>query len=128
MIGASLVLRYPGIASVPCSRCIEILGDFIDGEWVPSTRCGKEIERPKGSKTPCWKCPKLSLEDRKGENPNPSMAVELSDNNRRAWDYYNEVQAGATMADDPITRRFCGALRRLERKIEQENMKSWNER
>lgn len=113
MHGVSLLLRYPGVAAVSCRRCQDVLGDFVDGEWVPSRRAGVEIPRPKGSKTPCWKCPKLSEEDQKND-PVPAKAVELSSNNWRAWLYYQEVQAGATMAEDPMTRRLCGLLRMVE--------------
>lgn len=89
----------------------------MDGDWVPSTRAGVEVKRPKGSKTPCWKCPKLSAEDQR-KNPRPEYATEMSEQNWKMWQYYNEVQAGATMHDDLVTRRACGELRRVEREIE----------
>lgn len=120
MTGISLLLRYPGIAGVSCKRCCEILGDFINGEWVPSTRAGVEVPRPKGSKPPCWKCPKLSLEDQKRKDAGPALAVELSERNWRAWCYYQEIQAGASMAEDPVTRRVCGLLRMVEKSMERQ--------
>lgn len=81
-----------------------------------------ELPRPKGGKPPCWKCPKLSTEDQR-QDPRPEKATEMNERNRRAWEYYHEVQAGAVMADDPVTRRLCGMLLMMEKAIEREGCK-----
>lgn len=47
----------------------------------------------------------------------------MNERNRRAWEYYHEVQAGAVMADDPVTRRLCGMLLMMEKAIEREGCK-----
>lgn len=47
----------------------------------------------------------------------------MSEMGQRAWHYYNEVQAGAPMADDPLTRTICGRLLMVEKAIEREERK-----
>lgn len=104
---------------MPCAECKAGWYEFIGEELVVSKRLGVALPRPKGGKPPCWKCPKLSAEDQR-EDPRPEKAVEMTERGRRAWRYYHEVQAGASMADDPVTRRICGSLLMVEKAIERE--------
>lgn len=41
-------------------------------------------------------------------------AAELTEQNRRAWEHYQECRAVGHFPDDPIVRRLGGLLRRME--------------
>lgn len=116
------MLRYPGVASIPCSQCKESWYDFIGDELVVSKRNGVELPRPKGSKPPCWKCPKLSPEDQRND-PVPERAIEFSEAGQKAWFYFNEIRCGFPPHNDPLTRRLCGQLLMVEKAVERASIK-----
>ncbi len=88
-----------------CSDCVKWV--FDDGGKV-SMRAGLPVLRPKGSPTPCQKCPKIpaSVPEKIREN-----AIELSDKNAQAWQHYLECRAVGAFPDDPIVRRNARILR-----------------
>jgi hypothetical protein len=99
-----------GPADLPtCERCIAVMHDE---NWKPCTRGGKEIPRAKGSKTPCWKCPKIP----KGMEPRPENAVELTARGWAAWWYWLQCKEDQTcqLPRDRITLRNAALLRQVE--------------
>lgn len=72
-------------------------------------RVGLPVVRPPGSPTPCWKCPKVPP----GEPACPESAVEMTDQNWRAFRHYEECRAVGAFPDDPIVRRNAALIRRV---------------
>lgn len=92
----------------------------MDDDWQPVTRAGKEL--PRYEETPCIRCPKIPPEIRKDptKKPGPEHAVHLNEKCHQAYMYYLEVKAGATMHNDPFTRRICALIRNVEDQVERE--------
>jgi len=110
------MLRHPKLAATSCKRCQEVL---LDDDCDPVTRGGQEMPRPASTPPNCRKCPKIPLSIR--NNPNeecgPKQSVELTAKNHMAYMYYQEVKAGAPMADDPMTRKLCSYIRMVEDRV-----------
>lgn len=69
-------------------------------------RNGKPIARPKGSKTPCYMCPKIAP----GDDPVPENACELTDDDWRVVQHYRECKAVGRFPDDPRVRMHASIL------------------
>lgn len=79
------------------------------------------MPRPATVPPNCRGCPKIPLSVRNGNGDcGPEQAVQLSKKNHAAYMYYMEVQAGATMSEDPMTRRICACIRRVETSVANE--------
>jgi hypothetical protein len=67
---------------------------MYDEDGKVSTRLGKPVERPPGSKTPCLKCPKKS--------PDQAHEYELSQRNIEALIAYRRIRAlhGRCLSDE----------------------------
>jgi len=107
------VLLFHPEWSRSCNDCVAWLyGD--DGRVTK--RCGEPVRRPRGTPTPCHKCPKIP----DGEPPVRANAVELTEQNYRAYLHYLECRAvGKFPTKDPIVRRNARILRAIHDEYEQ---------
>lgn len=74
------------------------------------TRGGRPIARPKGSKTPCYMCPKIPP----GEDPVPANACELTDQDWQTVQHFRECRAVGRFPDDPRVRLHASILSAAE--------------
>lgn len=106
------VLLFHPEWSRSCADCLSWL--YADDGHVVK-RCGEPVSRPKGAPTPCHKCPKIPF----GAVPVRANAVELTEQNYRAYLHYLECRAVGKFPDDPIVRRNARILRALQDEFEQ---------
>ena len=101
MQGVGLLLAHPEIPT--CADCKQWI---YSEEWRREERAGVPVKRPRGSGTPCWRCPKS--EDRKTPNPD----AELTARNSLAFKVYLQIKAGLVPERvDTILRENCGLIR-----------------
>lgn len=89
-----------------------------------SMRAGVPLRRPRGTLTPCHKCPKIPA-----DAPRRAWwaaAGELSARNRQAYRHYRECRAVGVFPDDPIVRRNAALIRRVEEAFEREPLVQLN--
>jgi len=101
--------QHPDLPS--CSDCQRFL---FDEKWKPVTRGGEHCERPKGSVTPCWKCPKIP----KGEKPEPANAVEMTEKSRQAFRHYLRCRAVNRFPVDELVEHNAALIRAVEDQIQ----------
>ncbi|MBI3837398.1 MAG: hypothetical protein HY288_05640 [Planctomycetia bacterium] len=113
-MGAKLLLFHPQLLNRTCASCQEWL---YDDQHRFIMRAGQRVSRPKGSPTPCWKCPK--------ESPVHAAGYERDiDKIASTIDLYFRVRATAGRclspceAADPLTVRKLSIVDRIVRKWE----------
>jgi hypothetical protein len=105
------VLLYRPEWARTCDDCARWLFDS-DGEIVRRpARIGLPVLRPPISRTPCERCPKIP-DDAPAKMRR--YAIELSDQNYAAYNFYRECLAVGDFPRDPIVRRWAGLIRRVE--------------
>lgn len=103
-----LLLFHPGVASLPCEKCIQFVTDLESGEVCTYSVTNRETgqreqlpqARPQETLPPCQRCPKGS--------PEQAKEMELSTKNWYAFSHYRQAKAvGVTEQErnDPIVRR-----------------------
>lgn len=119
MVGVRLVLLHAVVSERSCRECQDWLYTDKPGEFAskPFEHGGRKIPRPKGTKTPCYMCPKQPPDVPEGERC-PETAIELSERNWRAWSHYRECRAVGHFPDDPIVRRNASIIRSAEELVE----------
>jgi hypothetical protein len=106
-----LLLSHRAIANRSCSDCQTYWYD--DGGEIGgpvTTRGGKPLPRPPQSPTPCKRCPKIAP----GDPPEPSSAIELTDQHWETWTFYRECRAVGSFPDDPRVRWAAAIIRAVE--------------
>lgn len=102
-----LLLAHPLVAARSCEDCARWV--YLD-DGRQQLRLGLPVLRPKGTPTPCWKCPKVP-EDAPAKVR--EHAEELSDQNWLAYRHYLECRAVGRFPDDPIVRRQASLVRQV---------------
>lgn len=106
-----LLLLHPDVAARSCGDCVRWLHNDSGTKFGKvTTRGGKPVERPRGTKPPCRICPKIP----EGADPTPENAVELKGADRQAYIHYRECRAVNAFPDDPLVRRDAAVFRAVE--------------
>lgn len=71
--------------------------------------------RPKGVPTPCHECPKIPAD---APAKTREHAIELTEQNFRAWQHYRRCRAVNRWPNDPIVERNATILRELYDELE----------
>jgi hypothetical protein len=118
LLAAVRVILYHPRWSLSCRTCETYQ---FDSDGRPVRTPGGEIEERGNLPTPCHKCEKVPQWARR-ETPEDykrlrSLAAELTDQQRKAWEFYNRMKAVSWQdpaACDRIVQYFAGSLRQLE--------------
>lgn len=105
-----------------CGECQKWVYDPTKG-WKQSERGGKPVRRESGSPTPCGLCPKIP----RGERPHPAHAVELSDDNYRAWLHYQRCKAVGRFPADAMVERNAGIIRTIEEQVARDQQERYTQ-
>ena len=110
--GVRLLLFHPEW-SRSCDGCEKWL--FDDSGPAPTgqriKRFGLPVSRPKGTVTPCIRCPKIP-EDAPAKSRR--FAIEMTMRSRQAYLHYLECRAVGVWPNDPIVRRNARIIRLIE--------------
>lgn len=115
-----LLLLHPEVATRPCEVCEKYCFDK-DGRLEKFPKHGpdsKPLERPKGTKPPCETCPKITGLRPEDGPPRAALAVELSEQNRRAYEHYLECRAVNRFPNDALVRRHARIIREVEDEVQ----------
>jgi hypothetical protein len=112
-----LLLAHPELPS--CAACQEWL--YNPETWRPYEAGGRPVRRPRGTPTPCCKCPKSR------DRVHPAPEAELSAKNLRSLELYQRIRAGQPMPADPIIRKNCGLIRMVEEQVQREQQRDFLE-
>jgi hypothetical protein len=108
-------MLHPVVAARSCDDCRKWLYADKPDDFArkPVERNGKVVARPPGTRLACSYCPKQPAAVPERER-RPETAVELSEKNWLAWQFYRECRAVNQFPDDPIVRRCAGIIRTAE--------------
>lgn len=105
-----MLLNDPAIATRSCDDCAAWMWGK-DNRVL--TRAGQPVPRPRGTKTPCWECPKtrhMREDQRTREN-----AVDLSARNWQAYRFWQMAKIDTTglLFRDLVTLEVLAAVERV---------------
>jgi hypothetical protein len=113
MYGVRLILFHPEWLR-SCKDCETYLYDDDGSITRRPARIGLPQVRPRGTITPCWKCPKVPSD---APERTRRHAIEMTPENMRAFAHYRECRAvnwQVPEASDPIVRRHARIIQRIE--------------
>lgn len=100
---------------ISCKTCETFLYSKDGDLWREPD--GQPTKRLPGSPTPCLSCPKVpAWAKRQGKNWSEcrSVADELSDANRSAFEFYSACKGVGSFPDDPLVLWYSGLIARVE--------------
>lgn len=107
-----MALLHPKVAFRDCETCKKYLFDEDSGEIERNPVTKELIERPKGTFPPCHygedQCPKVSPEAGRG----------LTDQNRHAYEHYQQCRAVGKFPADGIVRENAAVIRAVEDQVQ----------
>ena len=104
----------------PCSVCEKYV-TRADGSFLLDRRTSLPVLRQPGTPTPCHKCEKVPLYLRRegaDQEVLRAAAIELTEQNRKAWEFYRQCRAAGSFPDDPLVRHFAVVFREVEDELE----------
>ena len=104
-----MFLLNPTLAARSCADCQRYIYHDQGQKFGPRVERpkGTPVLRPKGTKTPCFWCPKIPPETK----PCPENAEELSERNTAAYLHYLECAAIGEFPKDAIVHRNAALIR-----------------